>query len=166
MQRHHIAAALAVLAAVACSQPFTEWEKDYETRRMEEQALAMRQAAEKARATLDEFLVKAKNPPAGTRAYALKVGVREARGTEYFWVEEFSWSDGTFTGKINDEPRLVTSVKPGQVRTFGRSDIVDWMYVDEKSGRIFGNYTACVFASKEPAARTSESKRRADLDCS
>lgn len=158
MQRHHIAAALTVFVTLACSQPFTEWEKDYETRRMQDQALAMRQAAEKARATLDEFLVKAKNPPAGTKSYAVKVGVRESRGTEYFWVNEFSWSDATFTGTIKDEPRLVKSVKPGQVHKFGRSDIVDWMYIDEKSGRTFGNFTAC--------ARADEPKRGNELECS
>jgi len=159
MQRHHIATALAILAALACTQSIPVLEKDIETARLQSEALAMRQAAEKAQATLDDFLVKAKRPPAGTTAYAVKVGVREGRGTEYFWVNEFSWSDGTFMGRINDEPRLVKGIKRGQTYRFSRSDIVDWTYIDEKSGRTFGNFTACVPSSKPPPAGADEFKR-------
>ncbi len=120
----------------------TEWEKDYQATRMRSEARARQEAAQQAQATLDEFLAKARQLPAGTKSYAVKVGIREAVGTEYFWIDEFSWSDGTFRGRIKDEPRLVKSVKPGQIHTFSRSDIVDWTYVDETSGRTFGNFTA------------------------
>jgi uncharacterized protein YegJ (DUF2314 family) len=143
MQHHPVAVALAVLVVAAgCSQPMTEFEKEYEAERMRSEARARQQAAQKAQATLDDFLVKAKQLPAGTRSYALKVAIRDGGGTEYFWIDEFSWSDGTFTGRIKDEPRLVKSVKPGQVHTFSRSDIVDWTYFDENSSRTFGNFTA------------------------
>ena len=165
MQSHYIAAALAILAALACTQSIPVREKDIEAARLQSEALAMRQAAEKAQATLDDFLVKAKQLPAGTKAYAVKVGIQEGRDTEYFWVHEFSWSDGTFMGRINDEPRLVKSIKPGQIYKFSRSDIVDWTYIDEKSGRTFGNFTACALSSKEPPAKADEFKRRNDLDC-
>jgi uncharacterized protein YegJ (DUF2314 family) len=140
-------------------------EKDIEAARLQSEALAMRQAVEKAQATLDDFLVKATQLPAGTRAYAVKFAVKEGRETEYFWVNEFSWSDGTFTGRINDEPRLVKSIKPGQTYKFSRFDIVDWMYIDENSGRTFGNFTACALSSKKAPAEAGEVKR-SDLDCS
>ena len=165
MQRHYIAAALAFLATVACTQSMTEWEKEYETTSRQREALAMRQAAEKAQATLDDFLSKAMQLPAGTKSYAVKVAIQEGRDTEYFWVNEFSWSDGTFTGRINDEPRLVKSIKPGQIYKFSRLDIVDWTYFDEKSGRTFGNFTACAVSSKNSRAEAYEFKRRDDLDC-
>ena len=141
-------------------------EKDIEAARLQSEALAMRQAAEKAQATLDDFLIKATQLPAGTKAYAVRVGVQEGRDLEYFWVNEFSWSDGTFMGKINDEPRLVKRIKPGQIYRFSRFDVVDWMYIDEKSGRTFGNFTACALASQKPPAEADELKRRNDLDCS
>jgi uncharacterized protein YegJ (DUF2314 family) len=166
MQCHYIAAALAFLATLACTHSITEREKNNETTGMQSEALAMRQAAEKAQATLDDFLVKAKHVPAGTKSYAVRVAVKEGRDTEYFWVDEFSWSDGTFTGRINDEPRRVKSIKPGQVYKFSRFDIVDWTYIDEKSGKTFGNFTACALASKEPPAEADGSKRRNGLDCS
>ncbi len=166
MQRHTIAAALAILAALACTQSIPVREQDIEAARLQGEALAMRQAAEKAQATLDDFLVKAKQPPAGTKCYAVRVGIREGRDTEYFWLDEFSWSDGTFMGRINDEPRLVKSIKSGQIYKFSRFDIVDWMYIDETSGRTFGNFTARALSGKEPPAKADELKRRNDLGCS
>ena len=160
MQRHTIAAALAILAALACTQSIPVLEEDIDAARLHSEALAMRQAAEKAQATLDDFLVKAKQPPAGTKAYAVMVGIQEGRDTEYFWINEFSWSDGTFMGRINDEPRLVKSIKPGQTHRFSRSDIVDWTYIDDKSGRTFGNFAACALSSKQPPAEAHEFKGR------
>lgn len=166
MQRHNIAAALVSLAALACTQSFSAWEKEYEAARMKSEAVAVRRATEQAQATLDDFLVKAKQPPAGTTSYALKVEIREGRNREFFWVNEFSWTDVTFTGKINSEPRLVKTVKPGQVHRFGRSDIVDWTYVDERNGRTFGNFIACALSGKEPPARADGSRSGAGSDCS
>jgi uncharacterized protein YegJ (DUF2314 family) len=164
--RPAIAAALAVLAAVACTQPITGRVNDDETTRRQNEALAMRRAAEKAQATLDEFLTKAMQLPAGTKSYALKVAIRDGGDTEYFWVNEFSWSDGAFVGRINDEPRLVRSVRPGQIHKFGRLDIVDWTYVDETSGKTHGNFTACALLSTQPPAEAAKLERRNDLDCS
>ena len=77
MPRHPIAIALTVLAA-ACTPSIPVLEKDVEAARMQSEALAMRQATEKAQATLGDFLVKAKELPAGTKDYAVKVGVRKA----------------------------------------------------------------------------------------
>src|SRR5262249_30185713 len=59
----------------------------------------------KARAPLDEFLALAKSPPADTTSFALKVGVREGRFIEYFWVNEFAQNGETFSGRINNTPR-------------------------------------------------------------
>ena len=158
----HVAVALtvfAVFAAVACTHTI-------EATHTQSEALAMRQATEKAQATLDEFLVKAQRLPAGTKAYAVRVGVQEGRDTEYFWVDEFSWSDGTFLGRINDEPRLVKNIKPGQMHRFSRLDIVDWTYTDENSGKTFGNFTACLPSSQQPPVDGSKVKRGKDLGCS
>jgi uncharacterized protein YegJ (DUF2314 family) len=157
MQRHRIAALL-LLSAVACTPLVTERGPNGDP--------ALRRATEKAQATLDDFLAKAKQLPADTSAYALKVQVEEGRDTETFWVEEFAWSDGAFTGKINNEPRGVKGIQPGQTFKFSRSQIVDWKYVDDKTGRTIGNFTACALLSKEPPAQAEEIKRRDRLDCS
>ena len=144
----------------------TERAHNDETTHTQSEEPALRRAAQRAQATLDDFLTKAKLLPAGTSSYPLKVRVQEGRDTEYFWVDEFTWSDGSFTGRINDEPRLVKGIKPGQIYKFSRSQIADWKYLDEKSGKTFGNFTACALLSKEPPAQAEEIKRRDGLDCS
>lgn len=166
MQRHCIAALLLLLSTLACTQFITERAQNDATTNTQSEEPALRRATEKAQATLDDFLTKAKQLPAGTSAYALKVRVQEGRDTEYFWVEEFTWTDGSFTGRINNEPRLVKSIKLGQIYKFSRSQIADWKYFDEKNGKTFGNFTACALLSKEPPAQAEEIKRRDGLDCS
>jgi uncharacterized protein YegJ (DUF2314 family) len=164
MHRHLIAAPLLLLSAVACTQ-FERVHND-EATNMQSEDPALRRAMEKAQATLDDFLTKAKLLPGGTSSYALKVRVQEGRDTEYFWVNEFTWSDGSFTGRINNEPLLVKSIKLGQIYRFGRSQIADWKYVDDKSGKTFGNFTGCALSAKEPPAQAEEIRRRDRLDCS
>lgn len=132
MQHHRVVALLLCLSMAACT-PMTPVHSD-ET--------AWLRATEKAQATLDDFLTKAKLLPAGTSAYALKVRIQQGRDTEYFWLNEFTWTDGAFTGRINDEPRLVKSVKAGEIVRFNRSQIVDWKYVDEKTGVTVGDFTS------------------------
>ena len=166
MQRHCIAAPLLLVSTLACTPLTTERAQIDGTATTPSEEPALRPAMEKAQATLDAFLTKAKQQPAGTSAYALKVRVQEGRDVEYFWVEEFTWSDGSFTGMINNEPRLVKGVKLGQVYKFSRSQVADWKYRDENNGRTFGNFTACALLSKEPAARAEEISRRDGLDCS
>ena len=166
MQRHRIAALLLLPSIAACTPFTTGRARDDQAATMQSEDPALRQAMEKAQATLDDFLTKAKQQPAGISGYALKVRVQEGRDVEYFWVEEFTWSDGSFTGKINNEPRVVRSVKPGQTYQFSRSQVADWKYRDDKVGKTFGNFTACALSSKEPAAQAAETQRRDGLDCS
>jgi uncharacterized protein YegJ (DUF2314 family) len=165
MQRHAIAATLPLLATLACTQSVTEREWNAEMARMQSEETALRQAEEMAQATLDGFLTQAKRQPAGTSAYALRVKLQEGRDTEYFWVEEFTWSDGLLTGRINNEPTLLKRIKPGQTVKFGRSQVADWKYRDEATGKTRGNFTACALLRKEPPAQAEEIKRRDGLDC-
>jgi uncharacterized protein YegJ (DUF2314 family) len=166
MQHHRIAAPLLLLATMACTPLTTQRAGNDETVNLMSEETALRRAAEKAQATLDDFLTKAKQQPAGTSGYALKVRVEDGRDSEDFWVQEFTWSDGSFTGKINDEPRQVKSVKLGQVHTFNRSQVADWRYLDETKGKTIGNFTVCALLSTQAPARAEEIKRRDGLDCS
>ena len=166
MSLRHLAALLLCVAVLACTQSITGRARTDEMTTVPSEQPALQRAAEKAQATLDDFLTKAKQQPAGTSAYALKVRVQEGRDTEYFWVEEFTWSDGSFTGKINNEPRVVKSIQPGQIVRFSRSQVADWKYLDEKNGKTFGNFTACALLSQQPPAQAEETKRRDGLDCS
>jgi uncharacterized protein YegJ (DUF2314 family) len=166
MQHHRITAPLLFLATVACTPLMTGSARNDETANLMSEETALRRATEKAQATLDDFLAKAKRQPAGTSGYALKVRVEEGRDIEDFWVEGFTWSDGSFTARINDEPRQVKSVKVGEVYNFSRSQVADWKYVDETKGKTMGNFTACALLSTLAPARAEEIKRRDGLDCS
>lgn len=47
----------------------------------------------------------------------------------------------------------------------GRSDIVDWMCIDETSGETPGNFTACALSSKQPPSEADKGQRRNDPHC-
>ena len=116
-------------------------------------------------ATLDAFLVKARSPPKGTRLYAVKIGIHEGKNTEYFWVNEFREIEGGFSGKINNSPEMVRSVKLGQVYKFTKVQIVDWTYFDNIAGKTKGNFTACALLTKEPAAEAEAMRKEYGLSC-
>lgn len=126
---------------------------------------AMRAAFDKAYASLDTFIAKARQAPAGASAFAVKVGIRDGRDTEYMWLNELQFSGDRLSGRINNQPRMVGTVEYGQTYDFSREQVVDWTYRDEKSGRMMGNFTACALLSKEPAARADAFKRQYGLSC-
>lgn len=126
---------------------------------------AMKRAFEKGRATLDSFLAKASAPAQGTSKYALKVAITEGLNTEFFWVRDFQWADGQFTGTLANEPRMVKKVTSGQRIKFGRELVVDWTYWDAAQRRTFGNFTACALLTKEPRDEAQKFKAQLGLQC-
>ena len=134
---------------------------------MQDDDPAMRKAFQVARASLDDFLKLAKNPAANQQGLALKVGIMNGDDTEYFWITDFvPKGGGKFEGEINNEPRIVTAVKMGDRYTFSRSQIVDWLYVDEAQQKMVGNFTMCALLTQEPAEEAAQIRRRYKLDCS
>jgi uncharacterized protein YegJ (DUF2314 family) len=162
---HGIAALLASLAVLACTQALTGCAQKYGLAGLQAEEPALRQAAEMAQATLNDFLTKAKLQPAGTSAYALRVRIEDGRDIEYFWLEEFTWSDGSFTGKINNEPRLLKGIQRGQTVRFTRAQVTDWKYRDDRTATTFGHFEACARLRKEPSAQAQEIQRREGLAC-
>ena len=120
-------------------------------------------AMSKARAALSDFLTTAAAPKPDMDGFAVKVAIREGEKAEYFWITPFTTKDGTFSGEINNTPRLVHSVKLGQTITFDRSEVVDWMYLD--GDKMKGNYTACALLNPASKREAEEFKKRFGLDC-
>lgn len=147
------------------AQPLTERAKNDELAFMQDEDPAMQKALQAARATLDEFLEKAKAPPSGTSSYAVKIGIKEGNNTEYFWVNELATAGDELTGKINNEPRMVKLVKFGETYKFSKSQIVDWTYLDRTNRKMAGNFTACALLSKEPPAEAEAMKKHYGLNC-
>lgn len=149
----------------AAGQSVTERAKAGELVFMGDEEPAMRRAFEKARSTLDAFLEQAKAPPPGTGGYSLKVGIREGKDVEYFWVGDFAATESGFIGTINNEPRMVKSVRLGQRYSFPKQHIVDWTYIDRNERRMVGNFTVCALLTKESAAEAEATKKRFGLRC-
>jgi uncharacterized protein YegJ (DUF2314 family) len=161
----YLLAALFVAASPVLAQSVVDRAKADELVFMRDEEPAMQRAFEKARATLDDFLQKAKSPPAGTANYSLKIGIRQGKDVEYFWVGNFTQTESGFSGTINNEPRMVKSVKFGQQYAFPRAHIVDWTYVDRNERRMVGNFTVCALLTKESAAEAEATKKRFGLRC-
>ena len=120
-------------------------------------------AFDKARATLDSFLALLRSPPGGAREFAVKVKIVDGSSVEYFWVNEIAKEGDVFTGAVNNEPKWVTTVRPGQRIRFSRAEIFDWMYLARR--RMKGNFTACALLKKEPPAEQDAFTREYGLVC-
>jgi uncharacterized protein YegJ (DUF2314 family) len=158
---------IAVLSGDANSQSVADSIEKDEIVHMEDEAPAMRKAFEVARASLDDFLKLAKSPPDHLSSFALKVAVSQAGNTEYFWVTDFKAKGAVqFTGEINNEPRLVKTVKLGQRYSFTRDQIVDWIYMDEAEQKMMGNFTMCALLTQESKEEAEQIREQYKLDCS
>jgi uncharacterized protein YegJ (DUF2314 family) len=134
---------------------------------MRDESSAMRQAFDKASRTLNDFLAKARAAKPEHTAFALKVAVSEGDNTEYFWVSHFSeLADGRFVGEIDNDARMVKTVKLGQRYVFPRSRVVDWTYIDRGRHAMVGNFTLCALLTQEKPADAEAAKQKFGLDCS
>ncbi len=158
-------ATLLLNASLASAQSLYEKASKDELAYMGDQEPAMKKAMQRARAELDQFLAIAKAPPPNTESFSLKVAIAEGRDVEYFWVGDFVWKGEDFEGTINNEPRLVKSVKFQQRYKFSRAKIVDWTYIDKGRHKMMGNYTLCALLTKEPPGEAAAMKKRFGLDC-
>jgi uncharacterized protein YegJ (DUF2314 family) len=127
---------------------------------------AMEAAFEKARATLGDFLTKLADPPAHTGNYAVKIRlVQPDRRHEYIWVTGLTLRGDRVSGRIGNVPLGVTTVRMGQVVELDRSEIYDWMYLDEAKQRMFGNFTLCVLLRYKEPTEAAKMKQAYGLEC-
>lgn len=114
----------------------------------------MNAAMARARAEIDLAVAKLQ---AGADRFSVKVPVRDGGQTEYFWLSDVRYRDGVFTGKIDNDPDMVHTVKLGQEITAPRSEIADWMYFE--GDKMHGNYTLRVLMKQMPAAEAEQYRR-------
>jgi len=98
---------------------------------------AMEVAISTAKSRVDEFIAVLGKK--GADSFSVKAPIKDAHGTEHFWIVDVVYADGVFTGKIGDEPGIVKAVKLGQAWKVKKEDISDWMYV--VGGKIHGGFT-------------------------
>lgn len=126
---------------------------------------AMRTAFAKARAGLDGFLALLDKPAPDTRLYSVKIAIRDGNVNEFFWLTDLTRNGDRFLGRLNNTPRSVKTVHEGQMLTFSREEIRDWMYVDDARQRMVGNFTLCALLTKESPKSAADMKRATGLVC-
>lgn len=142
-RRALVLAVLALCCLLACSTD----EKDKSTAVREDDA-AMNKAMAEARATLDEFTARLRDPKPGDDAFSVKVKVTDENGTEHFWASDVQVVGSGFQAVIDNDPNIVKSVKLGQTVKVTRDEVSDWMYMT--NGKMIGNRTLRVLLSRMP----------------
>lgn len=137
---------VAFLAAGCDSKPSTLVEGGYDEAEMDA-------AIERARAEVDTFIETMKNP-AGASDFSVKAPVEEDGNFEYFWLTDVAYKNGSFSGKIGNDPGIVSNVSFGQEWSLKKDEISDWMYM--KGGKIHGNYTMRPLLETLPEAEAAE----------
>jgi uncharacterized protein YegJ (DUF2314 family) len=123
----------------------------------------MSAAMAKARASLDEFLAIAANPPPGTDQFKLKVMLRDGNTIEHVWVTPFRATAEGFEGMLANEPRAVWTVRAGQNLRFTREQISDWGYV--RQGEQVGSFTVCVLLERMPSEQAAQLRQMHGFTC-
>ena len=109
---------------------------------------AMNAAIAEARATVQEFVQALTEQAPGDTYFAIKVPIHDGVETEHFWLTEVAYSDGTFTGIIDNTPELVSNVKEGQPYEIAETEISDWVFF--RDGVAIGNRTVRVLFLQMP----------------
>ena len=62
---------------------------------------------------------------------------------EIIWVTPFARRDGGFIGALSNDPQLVTEHTAGEVISFSRDQVRDWLFIG-RDGKMYGSYTTRV----------------------
>jgi len=131
MIRYFVLLSLITVLGCGTSDPDTLIKStDYDEQEMEA-------AIAQAREETDLFIAELTSPT-GTD-HAVKAPVTDGEEVEHFWLVDVSFADGQFTGRIDNDPGIVSNVKIGQTWTVKKEDISDWMYF--RDGKMHGNHT-------------------------
>jgi uncharacterized protein YegJ (DUF2314 family) len=133
----------------------------------------MREARKRARDSLEEFFRIGSHPPPGSRGFMLKVALRKDSETENIWVgaierrtrkKLFITISESLSGRLANEPAVLTDRKMGDRVSFRSGDIVDWMYFDAQ-GKMIGNFSACAIAAMQGSGTIDKLVAEFGLDC-
>lgn len=97
----------------------------------------MDKAIARAQKEIDSFIKELAKPKGEN--HAIKVPITDKNGTEFFWLTQVKFKDGTFEGTVNNEPGIVKNVKMGERRKVKKANVADWLYL--RDGKMYGNYT-------------------------
>lgn len=119
--------------------------------------LEMGGAIAEARRTVDRFIAALKNPRPNQKAFSVKVAVQDREETEHLWLVPVRYENGSFVGRVDNEPQYVKTVRFGDEITVAKDQISDWIYAED--GKMMGGYTARVLSSSSDAQKNSGKAR-------
>lgn len=122
----------------------------------------MSAAMQSARESLPGFLALARHPGPTMERFAVKIALLGDGGPEFFWIYPFAYVGDRFIGQIGNTPLTLAGPKKGNTITFGKRDIVDWMYMD--AGVTKGNYSARAILKAALPRDRAAFKRRFGLE--
>jgi uncharacterized protein YegJ (DUF2314 family) len=108
----------------------------------------MNEAIEKARSSVQSFIIALKAAKPGQSAFSVKMAFTDGSNTEHIWLTPVSYDGKRFHGTINNEPETVKNVRFGQKASVEVSKISDWMYVEKR--KLVGGYTLRVLRDGLP----------------
>lgn len=114
-------------------------------------------AIAQARRTLPAFWQVFERPEHGESKFALKVLVTDQTGEEYFWATDIARRDGKILGTIDNDPKIVGSVKFGDRIEISEGNISDWMYM--RNGKMVGNHTVRPLFKRMPASEVERIRK-------
>jgi uncharacterized protein YegJ (DUF2314 family) len=116
----------------------------------------MNAAVEKARATVQTFTTALLAPRAGQTSFSVKMAFTDGKNTEHMWLSPVTFDGTHFQGTVNNDPKMVSTVKRGQQATVAPAQISEWMFVEDR--KLVGGHTLRALRDAMPAAE------RADFD--
>lgn len=110
-------------------------------------------AKAKGKATLPRFVELMKDKTPGN--YTVKYGIKDSAGNvEHVWVQVSDYNSSNFTGRVANEPVIVTSYKIGDSITVPYEEASDWMIMSNTA--IYGGYTMRHSLSKLPKEQAAQ----------
>jgi uncharacterized protein YegJ (DUF2314 family) len=109
----------------------------------------MNSAIQEASRTLDVFIDNLQSPKPTQRDFSIKARFAydaDEGHYEHIWIDNVAYVGGKFRGRIANDPLYVERLKLGDAVAIDRSDVTDWMFVD--NGKLVGGYTLRVMRGR------------------
>ncbi|QDU93641.1 DUF2314 domain-containing protein [Lignipirellula cremea] len=114
---------------------------------VDENDAAMNTAIETAKKTFSQFEQNWQNPNVETTS--VKVGMdTSSGGKEHVWFTPISMEGTKITASCSNEPVEIPDLNFGDVRTFEKSQVSDWLIMQD--GKCYGGYTVRVLMEQQP----------------
>jgi uncharacterized protein YegJ (DUF2314 family) len=120
----------------------------------------MNRAILDAQKSLDKFITVIKAPTASQNRFAIKKSFKDGKKVEFMWLASPSFDGKKFSGRLDNEPVNVKTVKKGQIVTATKDEIADWFYIDK--GKLIGGYSVRLLHSRMTAAEQKEFEANLD----